>query len=43
MLAIRKFLQKVKSRPDKEAVEGFSIKKRDFEEAMNVVKNRLEI
>ncbi|MBU4482700.1 MAG: CDC48 family AAA ATPase [Actinobacteria bacterium] len=43
MLAIREFLDKVKDKPDKKAVEEFSIKKKFFEEAMksiNTVKNK---
>ncbi|MFZ6016276.1 MAG: CDC48 family AAA ATPase [Nitrospirota bacterium] len=38
MLAIREFLQKVKGKPDKKAIEEFSIKKKHFDEALKSVK-----
>ncbi|MEW6674757.1 MAG: CDC48 family AAA ATPase [Nitrospirota bacterium] len=38
MLAIREFLQKVKGKPDKKAIEEFSIKKKHFDEALKSIK-----
>ena len=40
MLAIREFLEKVKGRPDKKAVEEFSIKRKHFDEALKSVKEQ---
>ncbi|MBU4311330.1 MAG: CDC48 family AAA ATPase [Candidatus Omnitrophica bacterium] len=40
MLAIREFLEKVKNKPDKKAIDGFSIKKKHFEEAMKEIKKQ---
>jgi len=36
-LAIREFLEKAKGKPDKKAIEGFSIKKKHFEETIKQV------
>jgi len=40
MLAIREFLEKTKGKSDREAIEDFSVKKKHFEEAMKLIKER---
>lgn len=40
MLAIREFLNKIKGKPTKKDIEGFSIKKKHFEEAMKLITSK---
>jgi len=40
MLAIREFLNKIKGKPTKKDIEGFSIKKKHFKEAMKLTTSR---